>query len=163
MDQHGWDLHKKSGGTPFDKMTHDQRTEEAHKTAHDDLIDRRWDLSCEIGTFEGLQSIEIDLTNAYCPVGFCRMLNLPWHNVLSYATDVRCVVLRDDDERMEIEESFWESMDEETALTAKEISRCFDWTFKFQTSSPDTVDILEDLLLRRLDFSAPRDYEFVSF
>lgn len=121
----------------FDEMTENQRLATARNKAHDIHFDRRFCMSGEIAKFRGLQSLEVDFTNAYCPVGSCSDLNLAWDDALLYATDIRCVGSRNDYEKWEILGRFWDLMEESTELTDKEIEERYDWTFEIHTSDDE--------------------------
>jgi len=135
----GWDQHD-SFETPFDQMTREARLSEAHTYGLTWLYDRRFEMSDAIAEFEGLQSIEIDFTNAYCPVGCCRDFRLVWNKVLRHCTRIEAVGLRDGEERYEIEDFFWEMMESDSGLTTEEyeeISQRYHWTYEVRKASKD--------------------------
>jgi hypothetical protein len=89
-------------------------------------------MSDKICKFQGLQSLEVDFTNACYPVGSCRELGMKWDKALVHTTKTRCVG-RNNNESMEIMECFGDLMDEYSELEDEEIEARYDWSFEFQT------------------------------
>lgn len=60
----------------FDGMTAEQGLKQAHKTALRSYDVSFYDSNHRIRRLGSLQTIELDFTNAYCPVGCCRMVEM---------------------------------------------------------------------------------------
>jgi hypothetical protein len=62
----------------FDRLSFAQRLRSAHTHAIEKLSEERSWVFTVLMAFTGLWSVEIDVSNAYCPVGCCRMLDIDW-------------------------------------------------------------------------------------
>jgi hypothetical protein len=67
----------------FDRADHAGRLAMAHDVAEKCLQWNREELWKALSKFKNLQTIEVDLTNAYCPVGCCRVMELEWEMLKS--------------------------------------------------------------------------------
>jgi hypothetical protein len=88
-----------------------ERLDLAHENAHDCLLNSRDHFSLFISTFKNLRSIGLDFTNAYCPLGCCRALELCWDLVMEHAEKTRVFGLGDAMEKAKIMEHFMEGID----------------------------------------------------
>jgi hypothetical protein len=86
----------------FEQMDHAQRLVRAHQKALYFLDEDRRRLCENFECLAGLQSIEIDFTDAYCPVGCCRVLDMAWSMLSGVAQKVRILGLENTREREEM-------------------------------------------------------------
>lgn len=88
----------------FESLEWNERMEIAHDSALGSQSCLRMELSRQISYFENLQTIDLDVTSAYCPLGCCRDLLLDWESVMKYARKVRLYGIRTMEELREIKE-----------------------------------------------------------
>ena len=96
MERSQWDWGGKCNLGHYDHMTADQRLLIAHKRAHATYSAADFDMVTELKRMDALQTIELDYTNAYCPVGCCRMIyiDVHWAQMLSRLQGIRILCLR---------------------------------------------------------------------
>ncbi|KAF1922918.1 uncharacterized protein M421DRAFT_336784 [Didymella exigua CBS 183.55] len=89
MGRSDWNVCNAKHPKTVGQWTTHQKMKYAHRKAiaWQDLCCRS--VSVAIGRFSGLQSLELDFSNAYCPVGCCRRLEVAWSYVLKHAKDIR--------------------------------------------------------------------------
>lgn len=83
----------------FDRLTALERLHLIHDDIRENNMTERahiWDC---LEQFTSLESIEIDITEAYCPFGCCRVLGIDWNKIVELgAKAIRIKGLRHQDE-----------------------------------------------------------------
>jgi hypothetical protein len=83
----------------FDSMTPAQRRDYAHDLVLEWHGNYRNNMSYSISEFRNLEAIEVDLTNAYCPMGCCRTFYMTWALAMRHVKKVRILGSRNDEEK----------------------------------------------------------------
>ncbi|KAH7086546.1 hypothetical protein FB567DRAFT_528227 [Paraphoma chrysanthemicola] len=86
MSRSTWELYEKDDPGIYDRIDVSARRAIAHDMAMDDLNTHHFKIWCSLIRFSKLRSVELDYTNAYCPMGCCRQLGLQWSNFNSLGT-----------------------------------------------------------------------------
>ena len=96
MERSDWEGEENGNPGHYDHMTADQRLQIAHKRARATYNSADFDMVTQLEEMDALQTIEIDYTNAYCPVGCCRMIYISvyWAQLLSRLQSIRILGLR---------------------------------------------------------------------
>ncbi|KAJ4345093.1 hypothetical protein N0V95_005940 [Ascochyta clinopodiicola] len=103
MERGIWDQMDQEGPETFDGRNEQERLQHAH-----DFSLWRYDAAevyniNRLQDMHALQTLELDYTNAYCPVGCCRLTKMlrHWDEVLPKMKKVRVLGLRHEDEEKE--------------------------------------------------------------
>lgn len=101
MDRSYWNWKEKQDPGCFDPMTGTERLELAHHHALVSYWEAFHWLSSNILDMDVLQTIELDFTGAYCPLGCCRLveINKDLAKLFSRMKSVRILGLRHEDEK----------------------------------------------------------------
>jgi hypothetical protein len=77
-----WDKHEESDPGAFDRLNMQEKRVLAHEAVGwlDGEREYIWDYLAQL---KGLVTLEVDMTNAYCPVGCCRSLDIDVAMLLS--------------------------------------------------------------------------------
>jgi hypothetical protein len=76
MTYSDWNKHEESDPGAFDRLSTVERMTQAHEAALGWLWGEREYIWNYLFRLKGMVTLEIDMTNAYCPVGCCRVLDL---------------------------------------------------------------------------------------
>jgi hypothetical protein len=125
MDQMDWDAHAQDMNTPYELLDPAGRLEVANDLAHDWLESYRETMSFKISAFKGLESISLDFTDAYCPLGACRMFELDWRTALRFVKKVRIWGIHTTAEAKVLHDALMES----TRLTSEEVQERYHLEF----------------------------------
>jgi hypothetical protein len=100
MTHSDWEDLENSDPGLYDNLDPTARMEQAHWTANHWLLIERTKIWDNLRQFSRLQTVEMDLKNAYCPVGCCRELTLAWSDLAAIKPkEVRILGLRNEGER----------------------------------------------------------------
>ncbi|KAF2820370.1 hypothetical protein CC86DRAFT_387400 [Ophiobolus disseminans] len=81
MGSSEWSGYEPSNTKPFNKQTPAQHLQRAHAFSVCETKTEKKFLGYQLGIFTGCESLEIDVSNAYRPVGCCRILGIPWDEI----------------------------------------------------------------------------------
>jgi hypothetical protein len=125
-------------GVPFESLGRNDRMEITHDSALGSQSELRMELSRQISNFENLQTIDLDVTSAYCPLGCCRDLLLDWESVMKHARKVRLYGIRTMEDLREIKEV----CEEYSLFPPGEIDKRFDVHFlNLESEIPKEIEI----------------------
>jgi hypothetical protein len=103
MTYSDWNRHEASDPGAFDRLTMMERMTLAHEEALQWQVGERVYIWTYLSQLKGLVTLEMDMTNAYCPVGCCRVLDLDPETLDDAGPEcVRMLGVRDNAEEHEL-------------------------------------------------------------
>ncbi|KAL1648192.1 hypothetical protein SLS61_007064 [Didymella pomorum] len=98
--------------TDLEEMTATEILETAHDIVHDFASSSRISIAWTYEDLDGLQSAEVDFTNAYCPFGCCRFLDFDWLSMVGCTEKIKIIGLNSTKEKNKIMEAYQKATDE---------------------------------------------------
>jgi hypothetical protein len=103
MTYSDWNRYEASDPGAFDRLTMMERMTLAHEEALQWQVGERVYIWTYLSQLKGLVTLEMDMTNAYCPVGCCRVLDLDPETLDDAGPEcVRMLGVRDNAEEHEL-------------------------------------------------------------